>query len=341
MNPMFRANLIEPQKIVIEEVPGPQLKEGETLVKVDTCGICGSDVHAYFGRHPFIRCPIVLGHEFTGIVEETTAEKEVKIGQKVTAVPMLTCGNCINCRKGRYNICRNLRFIGSQASGAFAEYVVVPTDKTVRIPDEIDLGAGALIEPLAVGVHAVKRSNLKSGDRVLILGAGPIGLMALQAAKALGADEVIVSDLIDYRLQKAKELGADYTVRGDGGKIATFTKDKFGDDGIDLIFECVGAESTIQQAVEMASKGTQVVVVGVFEKETPIKMGWVQDHELELIGSMAYVKEDFSEAIRLVQEKKVITEALVTHKFKFKEINTAFEIIGQEEEKRLKVLIEI
>lgn len=339
---MWRSRLVEPKKIILEEVEKPIPKKGEVLVQVVSCGICGSDIHAYHGRHPFIKCPIVQGHEFSGVVTELGADVTgVRVGQRVTVIPHLICGKCYGCKLGKSNLCENLKFIGCQSEGAMAEYLAVPAEMIVPLPAEIDFEEGALIEPLAVGVHAVNRSNLKQGNRVLIYGAGPIGLLTLQAAKAKGAGEVIIADLSDWRLRKAKELGASYIINPAKENLKEYLKAHFPAEGIDLIFECVGAAQTIQEAIEIARKGSQIIVVGVFGKEVPIKMGWVQDHELDLLGSCSYVREDFLEAIELIQQKKVNVQSLITNRFPLTKIAEAYKLIEKERDKILKVLIQI
>lgn len=339
---MIRANLIEPKKIIIEEVEKPKPKENEVVIKTKICGICGSDIHAYYGRHPFIKCPIVQGHEFSGEMAEIGNNvKELKIGQKVTVVPHITCGKCYNCKRGKHNLCKELKFIGCQTTGAMAEYVVVPANFVIPLPDNISFEEGALIEPLAVGIHAVKRADIKENSRVLILGSGPIGLMTLLAAKSFGAGQVVISDLSDYRLSVAKELGAEYIVNISKENLIEYVRSEFGDEGIDFIFECVGAEECVRCATEIARKGSSIVIVGVFGKETKIQMSLVQDKELNIYGSASYLIKDFIDAIRLIDERKVNLKPLISKRFNLKEIQTAYELIEKERDKILKVLIEI
>jgi len=208
---MKQIKLTLPENLSIEEVPKPQPKGKEVLIKVRNCGICGSDIHAYFGKHPFISTPIVLGHEFSGDVEEVGSRvKNIKVGERVTVEPSLVCGKCYQCQEGRYNICQSLKVIGCQAPGALAQYITVPAEKVIPVPESVSYEKAAMIEPTAVGFHSVRRSHLKKGDNVLILGAGPIGILTLQAVRAGGAGKIIITDLNDCRLNMAKRLGADY-----------------------------------------------------------------------------------------------------------------------------------
>lgn len=339
---MLRSNLVQPEKVILEEVKKPKPKKNEVLIATKTCGICGSDVHAYYGKHPFIHCPIVQGHEFSGVIAELgPGIKGFKIGQAVTVVPLITCGKCYNCKRGDYNRCTTLKFIGCQTNGAMGEFVSVPASMVVPLPKEIDFDIGALIEPLAVGIHAVRRSNLEKNSTVLVLGAGPIGLVTMEAAKAFGAKKVVVSDKIPFRLNMAKRLGADGVINVGKETLTAGVKKYFGEDGVDIIFECVGAAQTIQQAIEVARKGSQIIVVGVFGIEVPVKVGFIQDHELEVRGTAGYVKEDFEEAIRLIQKKKVSVQPLITDIFPLKDIAQAYKKIEQNRDQSIKVLIQV
>jgi len=340
---MLQANLIEPEKIRLEEVKIPCLKEDEVLIQVKQCGVCGSDIHSYKGKHPFVHPPIVLGHEFSGIVSGIGEKVEIfSEGDRVTVEPNIVCGKCYNCRHGRYNICKYLKVIGCVGyNGACAEFISVPQGKVIKLLEGISFEEGALIEPTAVAVHAVKKSEQKIGDKVLVLGAGPIGLLIMQIAKASGAGEVIITDLLDYRLKKAKDLGADKIINPASQDLVKFMQTTYGEDGIDLIYECVGVEKTLSQAIQIARKGTKIMIVGVPEKNPQVNLAYIGDRELELIGSLMYIRDDFEEAINLIQKKKIKVKPLITHSFKLKDIKKAFELILEKRENPLKVLIEI
>lgn len=340
---MLQVNLIAPQKIRLEEVKIPYLKEDEVLIQVKRCGICGSDIHSYKGKHPFVHPPIVLGHEFSGIVSEIGKKVEnFHKEDKVTVEPNIACGKCYNCRHGRYNICKYLKVIGNIGyNGAFAEFISVPKNKVIKLPEEISFEEGALIEPTAVAVHAVKKSEQKIGDKVLIFGAGPIGLLTMQIARVSGAREIIITDLLDYRLKKAKDLGADKIINPTSQNLEEFIEKTYGEDGIDLIYDCVVVEETLSQAIRIARKGTKIIIVGVPEENPKINLAYIGDRELELIGSLMYIRDDFEEAINLIQKKKIKVAPLITHSFKLKDIQKAFELILEKKESVIKVLIEI
>ena len=340
---MVQAKLVSVEKIKLEKTSIPSPTSDEVLIQVKICGICGSDIHAYKGKHPFVHPPIVLGHEFSGMVCEIgSGVKGISKGEKVTVEPNLVCGECYNCLHGRYNICLNLKVIGCVGyNGAFAEYIAVPKDKVIKLPQGISYHEAALIEPVAVAVHAVKRAEQRVGYRVIILGAGPIGLLVMQVAKVSGAKEVIVTDLLDYRLKKARDLGADRAINSSSEDLVSLIQEDYGEEGIDLIYDCVGIEETVSQAIQIARKGTKILIVGVPEEKIGVNLAYVQDRELELWGSLMYVREDFTTAIELIHQGKVRVRPLITHHFTLEEIDKAFQKILNTKEEILKVLVKI
>ena len=343
MSKMRQAKLVGLRKIELQEREIPKPNDNEVLIQVKWVGICGSDIHAFKGEHPFVHPPIVLGHEFSGVVWDTGSRvSTLKKGDRVTVEPNLTCGKCYNCRHGRYNICTNLRVIGCVGyDGALAEYIAIPEEKTIKIPDTLSFEEAALIEPVAVAIHAVRISGQKIGDRVLILGAGTIGLFVMQAARLTGAKQVLITDLLDYRLELAKNLGADNIINARLKDPVKFIHQSYGKEGIDLIYECVGLEKTISQAIEVARKGTRVIIVGVPAGKINTNLAYVQDRELELVGSLMYTRKDFLTAIELIQKEKIKVKPLISHKFTLKEVDKAFKTILEGRSKVLKVLIQI
>ncbi|MBS3791564.1 MAG: alcohol dehydrogenase catalytic domain-containing protein [Candidatus Bipolaricaulota bacterium] len=327
---MKQANLVGEKEIAFEEVEKPTPEDGEVLIEVKSCGICGSDVHSYQGEHPFVHPPIVLGHEFSGVVSETGKDvKNVNPKDKVVVEPNIVCNDCYNCNHGRYNICENLQVIGNVGyDGAFADFIAVPEEKVIKIPEDMGFEEGALVEPTAVGVHAVRISDQKLGDKVVVIGAGTIGLVTLVAAKDAGASETIITDLEDSRLERAKNLGADHAINTgelDDG-LSEFIQAEFGKDGADIIFDCVGFDNTLNQAIEVARKGTQIMLVGVPKGNLDVNMAFVQDRELDIQGSLMYVQRDFKTAVNMIDRGQIKTEDLITNRFDFEELEEAFEL---------------
>jgi L-iditol 2-dehydrogenase len=338
---MKQVELYAPLDVRIIESKKPSPKPDEILVAVARVGICGSDLHAYHGRHPFIELPIVPGHEFAGTVAETGANVHgFAPGQRVTLEPSLVCGECYNCRHGRYNICEKLQVVGCQTSGAMSEYLAVPASKAMSLPDNVTWDQAVMVEPLAVGVHAVRVARVQAGTNVLILGAGTIGLMVLQAAKALGAGQVMITDLIQDRLDLATNLGADHAVNPSRTDLTQALEAAFGPQRADVILECVGIAATARDAVRVARKGTRIVLVGVFEEEVPVNLGLVQDRELELVGTLMYVEDDFPTALDLVRAGQVKVESLITHHFPLGQAAEGF-AVADSRGAALKVVLEV
>jgi len=200
---MKQARLIEPETIVLEEVERPVPANTQVLIAVKRIGICGSDIHAYYDRHPYISCPIVQGHEFSGeVVELGSGVDRLSPGDRVTVMPQLVCGVCLPCTQGRYHICNELKVIGCQADGAAREFIPVDQDLVVKLPGDMSFDHGAMVEPVAVGVHALGRLGDVTGKSLLVFGAGPIGNLTAQAARGLGAASVMISDISSFRADR-------------------------------------------------------------------------------------------------------------------------------------------
>lgn len=338
---MVQAKLVSTGRIELEESEIPSITSEEVLIQVKTCGICGSDIHAYRGTHPFIHPPIVLGHEFSGEVSKIGLRvKDMQKGEMVTVEPNIACGRCYNCLNGRYNICLDLKVMGCAGhNGAFAEYIAVPKDRVMKLPQGISYDEAALIEPVAVAVHAVKKAEQRGGDRVLILGAGPIGLLIMQAAKIGGAKETIITDIVDYRLRKSRDLGADQAINSGREDLVKLIKRNYGE-AIDLIYD-LGTEETFSQAIQIARKGTKILVVAVPQQRIGSNLAYVQDGELEILGSLMYVREDFITAVKLVHQGKIRVRPLITNRFRLEEIDIVFQEIVNPKEGIIKVLIHV
>lgn len=338
---MKQVELHAPEDVRLIEAPRPKPGPDELLVAVSVVGICGSDLHAYHGRHPFIELPVVPGHEFAGTVVEVGVEaSDFATGQRVTVEPSLVCGVCYNCTQGRYNICEQLTVIGCQASGAMAEYLTVPASKALHLPGSVTWEQAVMVEPLAVAVHAARMVRFEPGARLLVLGAGTIGLMTLQAAKAMGAGPVMVTDLLQDRLDRALALGADAVVNPAMVDLGVALDEAFGPERADAIIECVGSAATARDAVRVARKGTRIVLAGVFEEEVPLNLGLVQDRELELVGTLMYAGDDFATALELLAEGQISVGSLITHRFSLSQAAEAF-ATADSRAGALKVLIQV
>lgn len=338
---MKQAIMIEPGKIIFQEVQVPEVKENEIKVKMKRIGVCGSDIHVNHGKHPYTSYPVVQGHEISAEVVEVGAEvTKVKVGDKVTIQPQVVCGACYPCTHGMYNACEELKVMGFQTTGMASEYFVVDASKALALPEDMTWEQGAMIEPLAVAVHAVRRVGDIRGKKILVLGGGPIGNLVAQTAKGMGAVDVLLSELSQYRLEAAKKCNIK-TVDPSKEDLLEAIIANFGQDRADFIFECVGINATMKQAIDYARKGSTIVVVGVFADLGSINMGFVQDHELTLVGSAMYREEDYIKAIQLVEEGHIELDSLITHRVKFSDYTKAYEIIDEQKDKAMKVMIEM
>lgn len=320
--------------------PGP-LPPGWVRVEPAYCGICGSDLHSYKGRHPMVHPPIVLGHEFSGTVT-TTGEGVSRdwIGRPVVVEPSLPCGQCYACRHGQYHICRNLRVIGNVgADGAFASTLDVPEDRLVPLPEGFDLALAALVEPTAVAVHALNRLSTRRGSLV-VLGAGPIGLLTALTADARGFAPLILADIRPGRLALARELGLEHTVDLGRDALPAYLE-RLLPDGPDGVIDAVAVESTLNLALEVARKGTAIVLEGVPEEPLRIDAIKIQDRELSLTGTLMYQREDFTDAVALLARGRIPAARLITEVVAFNDLPDAFRRLVHQPQDAMKVLVDL
>lgn len=337
---MLRARLERCGHFVLEDVQVPTPGPDEVLLKVELAGICGSDMHAFHGKHPFVKPPIVLGHEFSGVIVQLGSRVDKDrhpLGQRVAVEPSIHCGTCYNCKIGRYNICDELNVVGCLSDGAYAEYIAIRSDKLVPLDESLSFEDGAMLEPLSVGVHALEQGRVRPGDRVLVLGAGTIGLLLAQAAEAVGA-KAAVADMIDYRLNVARELGITRPINLVKERLEQALAE-FAPDGADVIFECVGSAETIRQSIAVARKGIRIVILGVVDEDVLLPVSLIQDRELELVGDLMFTRKDFLTAQELIKSGKVNVRPLQTKIFPLAEVREAFEYMMNHKQEALKVFL--
>lgn len=339
---MLRQVMTEPGKIEFQEVPIPEPEAGQVLIKIMEIGVCGSDIHVYHGKHPFTSYPVTQGHEVSGLVEKLGAGVTgLRLGQKVTIQPQVVCGKCWPCRHGKYNLCESLKVMGFQTTGTAAHYFAVDAAKVTPLPETMSLEEGAMIEPLAVAVHAVRRADGVEGKDICVLGAGPIGILVAQAAKGMGAGRVMITDISDVRLEKAKECGADFCVNTKEKEFGEALIECFGPDKADVIYDCAGNNTTMGQAVKYARKGSTIILVAVFADMGQVDLAVLNDHELDLNTSMMYRSEDYEKAIELADSGKVQLKPLISKRFPFREYLDAYQYIDANRETTMKVLIDV
>ncbi len=339
---MLQQVMTEPGRIEFREVSVPEPGAGQVLIKIMEIGVCGSDIHVYHGEHPFTSYPVTQGHEVSGIIERLgEGVNGLSVGQKVTIQPQVVCGECWPCRNGKYNLCESLKVMGFQTTGTASEFFAVDAEKVTPLPEEMSLEEGAMIEPLAVAVHAVRRAGDVRGKDICVLGAGPIGILVAQAAKGLGAGRVMVTDVSALRIEKAKECGADIVVNTKERDFGEAFLEFFGPDKADVIYDCAGNDITMGQAIKYARKGSTIILVAVFAKMANIDLAVLNDHELDLNTSMMYRSEDYEKAIELAAGGKVRLLPLLSKRFPFKEYLEAYKYIDENRESTMKVLIDV
>jgi L-iditol 2-dehydrogenase len=339
---MNQAVMTAPGKIEFRDVPKPAPNPDEVLIHVKRIGVCGSDIHVYHGLHPYTSYPVVQGHEVAGVVAEVGSQvKGLAVGDKVTFTPQVTCGKCYPCQHGMYHICESLKVMGFQTGGAAQDYFPVKVENVFKLPDNMPLDKAAMIEPISVAVHALGRGGDVRGKRVLVLGAGMIGNLVAQVARALGAKAVMITDVSDYKLEMARKCDIQFTVNVANEDLEQAVLKNFGPERADLMLECVGVEDTIKKALPVARKGTTIVIVGVFGKKPQVDLGLVQDRELNLVGTLMYQKPDYEKAIELVVNNKLCLDDLVTDRYPFNRYLDAYHAIEASKGNYLKVMIDL
>jgi L-iditol 2-dehydrogenase len=301
----------------IAEMPVPAIGDGEVLVRVEACGICGSDVHGYDGGSGRRIPPIVMGHEAAGTVASIgNGVTGFAVGDRVTFDSTVYCGECDFCKRGEVNLCDNRQVIGVSCGdyrrhGAFAEYVSVPQRIVYRLPAGIAFSEAAMLEAASVALHAVRVSELKGGETALVIGAGMIGLLTLQAAHALGCAKVLIADVDETRLKLAREVGADATLLGSGEDLTAEVMKRTEGRGVDITYEAVGRNETVATAIDCTRKGGTVTLIGNIRPEVTLPLQKVVSRQLRLQGSCASSGE-YPQAIELIASGKIKVGPLIT-----------------------------
>ncbi|MBS7614486.1 galactitol-1-phosphate 5-dehydrogenase [Candidatus Bathyarchaeota archaeon] len=326
--------------IRIEDVPKPKIKDDEVLVRVRAVGICGSELHAFEGVSQRRTPPLVMGHEFSGeIVELGKNVNNLNIGEKVTVDPIKRCGTCTPCVRGQGSVCRNVKLLGLHTSGAFAEYVAVPALNCYVLPEHVSFEEGAMAEPLAVGIRAVNSTDVRLGDTTVVIGAGIIGSMTLKAAKAAGAGLLIVSDVVDFRLDYSKTLGADITINSKTEDLVTRITELTNGSGADVVFEAVGLEATVQQGLRMLGIGGKLTIIGMLSKNMSLDVLSIVTRELQIRGSYAYAQDDFRRAFNYLCNRKIDVKRLITNVMPLEKVKEGFEMLSEKRGNVLKIIL--
>ena len=290
----------------VMDVPMPLVGEGEVLVRVEACGICGSELETFKSRSPRRTPPLILGHEFCGVIEGPgKPDAQLAKGRKVIANSIISCGKCHSCRRGEENLCSSRQLFGMNRPGAIAEFVAVPAEYVYPCPESLDPVLGALGEPLVNGVHVMNLLPEIHNPTMAIVGAGPLGLLTLEAAIAMRGARVLVADIKEARLEEARKLGAELTINPKSGDLVKSCLEFSGADGVDMCVDAVGAGVTKRQSVKAVRPGGSCCWIGLYENEVKLDTYDITLPEKKVFGSYAGTARDFECAIRLLSEGKV------------------------------------
>ncbi|MFO7636963.1 MAG: NAD(P)-dependent alcohol dehydrogenase [Clostridia bacterium] len=326
------------KEMEIRDVPVPVAKDDQVLVKIEYVGICGSDIHYYeHGRIGdfVVSFPMILGHECAGeIVEAGKSAKGFQRGDKVVIEPGYGCRVCDMCKQGKYNLCGDMTFMATPpVDGAFCEYVAYPCDMVYPLPPGLSSLEGALVEPLAIGVYAAEKAGVVPGMDVLVLGAGCIGILTMMSCKAYGARSVGITDLNGFRLEKARELGADETFLAG--------KKQLRENFFDVVIDCAGVEETLAQGIRAVKKGGKVLLVGLgSEGDIPLDIHRAVSKEISIDTVFRY-RNVFKKTISLIAGGKIDVKGIVTHTYPLEDIGKAFAFTANNKGKVLKSVVRI
>lgn len=326
-----------PNNVEVKDVPVPTSKAGSVKVKMKYCGICGSDIGIALGTHPRAKAPLILGHEFSGEVVEDG--KKFKKGDRVVAYPLLSCGQCLPCRTGNSHVCNTLGLIGIDTDGGIAEYGYVDENVLFKVPDDISDKAATVIEPLAVIIRAIHQSNFKALDTVAVIGAGPIGMLTGMVLKHMGASKIFISDIDEKRLEKTKEFGM-IPVNAKTESMEKITKAATDNEGVDVLFECSGAEIAAMEMTDITRVGGSICMVAVHKAPHKVNLRDINFKEQHMVGTRVYTKEEFGQAVKYSSQIKEELEEIISHVVPLKDSEKVFDMIANPSYGTVKVIVD-
>ena len=330
----------KPGELEIAEKPMPEAPGcGEAIVRIRAAGICGSDVHIFHGKNPFATYPRVIGHEAAGEVVQVGQEvANVKVGDHVAIDNVFSCGKCYACRVGRHNVCSSVKVLGVHIDGIFAEYVKIPADHLYVLPKELAWEMAATVEPYAIAAESIHKGKVTADDSVLICGAGPIGLVILQACKSIGA-RVLVTDVVDSRLAKARNMGADRTVNTRKEELSKAVMDFTAGEGINVAMEATGVIPVLEEIIAgLVSPAGRVVVLGFPVEPARVIPADIMKRELDIIGSRLN-NHKFGEVVEWFAGKKVDPSSIVSHILPYSEVRKGMDLFSNNPEEVCKIIL--
>ncbi|RKL64400.1 galactitol-1-phosphate 5-dehydrogenase [Thermoanaerobacteraceae bacterium SP2] len=333
-----------PFDLKLKNIPKPEPAPGEVCIKVRAVSICGSDLTGYKGKSDMRVAPLVMGHEFSGVVCELgEGINDVKIGARVAVVPNLFCGKCNNCIDGNVNLCNFRKIVGTTMpagsyNGAMAEYVCVRKEALLYLPDSISFNEAALLEPFAVSLHAVKKAGNLKGKFALIVGAGPIGLLVVKCLKYFSAKTIVLTDLIDDRLYMGQKFGADVIINTDKKNAIDIIKSLTNNIGADVAFDAVGISASVNQCIDAVRNNGKIVLIGMASKNLDFEFKQVVCREIQLFGSYTYTTE-MKECLDILSSGKIILNDMITGVFPLEDGPDIFNELAKGNPKHIKVIL--
>ena len=338
----------------LQDVPEPEVRDGSVKVKVDWCGICGTDLHEYLAGPIFIppvgsphpltgeTLPLTLGHEFAGeVVDVGGGVDGIATGDRVAIEPVYRCGTCAACRRGVPNLCSQLGFYGLMGGGGgMSEYAVMPSYMVHHLPDGLTYEQGALVEPIAVGLRAVRRAGIGPGESALVLGGGPIGAVTVQCLRAIGAGTIMVAEVADARKRKALEIGADAVIDPTQEDVVARVRELTGGEGADHAFDAAGIQETLQTALQATRKSGTVTIISIWEGPVEVNPNDIVLSELNVVGTIAYTPEDFADTITMLRDGTIATDGIVTERIALADIvDGGFRELVEHKDRHVKILV--
>jgi L-iditol 2-dehydrogenase len=330
--------VVEPGKVDFSTYTMNEPDSDQVVVKIVSSAICGSDLHIFKGKHPSAPLPVTIGHEFSGdVIAVGSSVQNIKVGERVTVEPVITCGECKACKTGNYGYCENISYTYRNGDGAMATYITVKADHVFILPSHLSYDTAALIEPLAVAVHAVKRAHIALGEHIMVLGGGTIGLLIAALCRKNGASKVVVVDHSPEKLALALTLGATSVINTSKSDLYSELADITDDGLVDMSFECVGVQDTLVQAMKGLRKNGLATILGIFEDQNvTLPVSLFVSHEIKVQGSQGYCW-DFPTAIEL--SKDINLDTLITHTYKLEDLQQALETSLDRTSGAVKVLV--
>ncbi len=332
-------------EMIVTEIPMPELNPDDVLIRIRSVGVCGSDIHFYKEGHigaRWVKPPIVLGHECAGEIVAVGANvAHLKAGDRVVPEPGRPCGKCEQCIRGRYNLCNHMRFMAASDEGALTDYSARPANFCFKLPEHLSFDEGAMVEPLAVALQALKRARVKTGDSLAILGCGPIALAILMAAKAAGVTSVYMTDAVGYRLRMAESLGATAAIDVTQCDYVQAVLEATAGRGVDAVIEATGSEEVYRTMTDIVMKGGTIALVGSGGNEyVPVNIAAARDKELTLCGVFRY-ENVYQDAVNLAASGQVDLKKLITHILPVEDIKEAMEMVCQRKDNVIKIVIHL